>query len=133
MLETLLKILALLVLLYGVAVAAIWWYARSLGEPATLREAARFGPDLVRLVRRLLVSGSVSRRGRLALAALALYLVLPIDLVPDPIPLIGWADDLVIVVLVLRGVTRRTGAELIRRHWLGGPAGLAVLLRLLRR
>ncbi|MBO9534376.1 MAG: DUF1232 domain-containing protein [Solirubrobacteraceae bacterium] len=129
--DVLLKALLAVVVLYGVVVAAVWWYARR-AEPATLREAASFGPDLVRLVRGLLAGGGFTRRARVALGALLLYLALPIDLVPDPIPLIGWADDLVLVVLVLRGVTRRAGTDVIRAHWPGGPAGLAVLLRLLR-
>lgn len=128
----LLTILAVVVGLYALLVGAIWWYARRLGEVATLREAARFGPDLLGLIRRLIASGRLGRRGRAALGLLALYLVLPIDVVPDVIPLVGWADDLVIVVLVLRAVVRRTGSELVRANWPGSPGGLAVLLRLLR-
>lgn len=128
----LLTILAVVLALYALAVAAIWWYARRLGEVSTLREAARFGPDLLGLIRRLIANGGLSRRARMALGALALYLVLPIDVVPDVIPVVGWADDVVIVVLVLRAVVRRTGAELVRAHWPGSPGGLAVLLRLLR-
>jgi uncharacterized membrane protein YkvA (DUF1232 family) len=132
MLKTVLTVVVVIAALYAVTVAAIWWYARSLAEPANLREAARFGPELLRLVRRMLSSGDVSRGSKAALVALALYLVMPIDLVPDFIPVIGWADDVVIVVLVLRAVVRRTGSEIITRNWSGGSASLSVLLRLLR-
>lgn len=127
-----LTIVGVVVLLYAVTVAAIWWYARRLGEVSTLREAARFGPDLLGLIRRLLAHGRLSRGTRTGLGLLALYLVLPIDLVPDVVPLVGWADDVVLVVLVLRAVVRRAGADVIRANWPGSPGGLAVLLRLLR-
>lgn len=125
-------VVAVVAALYAVGVAAIWWYARRLGETASLREAGRFLPDVLVLIRRLLRGGGLSRRARAGLGALAVYLVLPIDLVPDVLPLVGWADDIVLVVLVLRAVVRRSGAELIRERWPGSPGGLAVLLRLLR-
>lgn len=127
-----LSVVAVLAALYAVAVAAIWWYARRLGEPASLRDAGRFLPDVLGLIRRLIRSGGLTRRARAGLGLLALYLVLPIDVVPDVLPLVGWADDIVLVVLVLRAVVRRTGADLIRANWPGSPSGLAVLLRLLR-
>jgi uncharacterized membrane protein YkvA (DUF1232 family) len=57
------------------------------------------------------------------------YLLSPIDLVPDFIPVIGYADDAVIVALVLRSVIKRAGADAIRRHWPGSPAGLDVILK----
>jgi uncharacterized membrane protein YkvA (DUF1232 family) len=60
------------------------------------------------------------------------YLALPIDLVPDFIPVIGYADDAVIVVLALRSVTRRAGPEALERHWPGTPEGLAAIRRLAR-
>lgn len=122
----------MLLVLYAALIGAVWCYARSLAEPATLSEAARFGPDLLGLVRRLLTSGVLSRRGKVAVGALLIYLVMPIDLVPDVIPLVGWADDLVLVVLVLRMSLRRAGAAAVTQYWHGSPAGLAVLQRLLR-
>ncbi len=128
----LLMVLAVVVALYAAAILAIWWYARRLGEPASLREAGRFIPDVLGLIRRLIAGGGLSRRARAGLGALAVYLVLPIDVVPDVIPLVGWADDVVLVVLVLRAVVRRAGAEVVRTNWPGSPAGLNVLLRLLR-
>jgi uncharacterized membrane protein YkvA (DUF1232 family) len=55
---------------------------------------------------------------------------MPIDLVPDVIPIIGYADDVVVVAVVLRSVVRRAGADVVRRHWPGSEQGLAVVLRL---
>jgi len=50
--------------------------------------------------------------------------------VPDFVPLLGYADDAIIVSLVLRSVVRRAGAPLVRRHWPGTDDGLAALARL---
>ncbi len=55
------------------------------------------------------------------------YLALPLDLVPDVLPVIGWADDVIAVVLVLRSVARRAGPEALERHWPGTPEGLAAV------
>jgi uncharacterized membrane protein YkvA (DUF1232 family) len=57
------------------------------------------------------------------------YLALPIDLIPDFIPIVGYADDAIIVCLVLRSVVRRAGPEAVRRNWPGTPDGLRVLWR----
>lgn len=130
--RTVLEVLLATAVVYAVLVGALWWYARRIGQVATLRDAARFAPDVLALVRRLATSRVLSGRLRVALGALALYLVLPIDVVPDVLPVVGWADDVVLVVLALRAVIRRAGAELIPDHWTGSPAGLAVLLRLTR-
>lgn len=58
------------------------------------------------------------------------YLLLPIDLVPDFLPVIGYADDVVVLALVLRSVVRRAGPQALERHWPGTPAGLALVRRL---
>jgi uncharacterized membrane protein YkvA (DUF1232 family) len=59
-----------------------------------------------------------------------IYLAIPIDLVPDFIPVIGYADDAAIVVLVLRSVTRASGPKALNRHWPGEAAGLRALTQL---
>jgi uncharacterized membrane protein YkvA (DUF1232 family) len=93
-----------------------------------LREAALFGPDLVRLVRSLARDPAAGARWRLL--ALLGYLILPVDLVPDVVPLLGYADDAILVGLVLRSVVRRAGEEVVVRNWSGGEAGLSVVLGL---
>jgi uncharacterized membrane protein YkvA (DUF1232 family) len=58
------------------------------------------------------------------------YLAIPVDLVPDFVPVLGYADDAIIVTAVLRSVVRRAGLEPIRGHWPGTEDGLAAVLRL---
>ena len=95
-----------------------------------LGEAVRLLPDLLRLLRRLAGDSSVPRAARVRLSLLLGYLAMPIDLVPDFVPVLGYADDAIIVSLVLRSVVRRAGAPVIRRHWPGTDDGLAALARL---
>jgi uncharacterized membrane protein YkvA (DUF1232 family) len=66
------------------------------------------------------------------LAVLLGYLAIPIDLIPDFIPVIGYADDAIIIALVLRSVTRAVGPAALDEHWPGTPEGLAALRRLCR-
>jgi len=118
-----------LVLLWAVAVAALWAVAPG---QATLGAAARLVPDLVRLVRRLAADPTLPRGVRARLWLLLAYLVSPIDLVPDFVPVLGWADDLVLVALVLRSVLRTAGPEAVTRHWPGTDDGLRAVLALAR-
>jgi uncharacterized membrane protein YkvA (DUF1232 family) len=87
----------------------------------------RLLPDVLRLVRRLAADGTLPRGVRVRLWLLLAYLVMPIDLVPDFVPVLGHADDAIVVALVLRSVVRRAGGEAVERHWPGTPDGLAAL------
>jgi uncharacterized membrane protein YkvA (DUF1232 family) len=93
-------------------------------------ETLRLLPDLLRLLRRLAADRSVPRAARVPLWLLLAYLAIPIDLVPDFVPVLGYADDAIIVSLVLRSVVRRAGAPVVRRHWPGTDHGLAAVGRL---
>jgi uncharacterized membrane protein YkvA (DUF1232 family) len=95
-----------------------------------LRQAARLIPDIARLVPRLARDRTLATGIRVRLWLLLAYLVSPIDLVPDMLPVIGWADDVILVLLVLRSVVRRAGAAALERHWPGSPTGLAALCRM---
>jgi uncharacterized membrane protein YkvA (DUF1232 family) len=87
-------------------------------------------PDCAILVGRLAGEQTLSRARRLSLLALAGYLAMPFDLVPDFIPVIGLLDDALLVALVLRGVIAAAGPEIVRRHWPGPDSSLRVVLRL---
>jgi uncharacterized membrane protein YkvA (DUF1232 family) len=118
------------VLLWALLVLVLWLTARRESRRVDLRELLRLVPDLVRLVTRLARDPSLPRGVRVRLVLLLGYLALPIDLVPDVIPVVGYADDVVVVALVLRSVVRRAGPGAIEQHWPGTDAGLAAVLRL---
>jgi len=100
------------------------------GRRSDARALAGFVPDCVVLFRRLLGDGRVSRPRKLLLLGLLAYLVLPIDLVPDFIPVAGQLDDAILVALVLRAVLKGAGPALVREHWPGPAASLGLMLRL---
>ncbi|HEY0506743.1 MAG TPA: DUF1232 domain-containing protein [Blastococcus sp.] len=116
-----------LLLLWAALMALLWWMRP---PDLTVREALRLLPDLLRLVRRLAADRSLPLGVRVRLWLLLAYLLSPVDLVPDVVPVLGYADDVVVVALALRSVVRRAGADVLHRSWPGGPAGLAVVLRL---
>jgi uncharacterized membrane protein YkvA (DUF1232 family) len=118
-----------LVLIWAVLVAALW--LTKPGEYA-VKEALRLLPDLIRLVTGLATDPDTPRGVRIRLALLLVYLALPIDLIPDFVPVIGYADDAIIVALVLRSATRSAGPDALAKHWPGTPEGLIALKRLCR-
>ena len=93
-----------------------------------LREALRILPDVLRLLRRLASDKSMPRGVRIKLGLVMAYLALPIDLVPDFIPVLGYADDAIIVAAVLRSVVRHAGIDAVRAHWPGTEDGFAALV-----
>ena len=102
------------------------------GRSRTARELVRLLPDTLRLLRRLAQDRSIPRSARLPVWGLALYLASPIDLIPDFLPVIGHADDALLVGLVLRRLIRKAGPAKLAEHWPGTPEGLATLRRMLR-
>jgi uncharacterized membrane protein YkvA (DUF1232 family) len=118
-----------------VALLALWalllaflWRARP--DELSAREVLRLLPDVLRLIGRLARDGSLPTGLRLRLWLLLGYLAMPFDLVPDVIPVIGYADDVVLVMVVLRSVVRRAGRTALRAHWPGTDQGFEALVRL---
>ncbi len=109
---------------YALLLAGLAVFARRHPEILSLSDALRLGPDVLRLIRRLAADPTVPRRTRILLGALVAYLLLPIDLVPDFIPVIGYADDVVLIAVVLRAVVRNAGPDALSRHWPGSDGGL---------
>jgi uncharacterized membrane protein YkvA (DUF1232 family) len=100
------------------------------GRREDARAWAGFIPDCLVLLKRLLRDDRVPRGRKLLIVALVGYLALPIDLVPDFIPVVGHLDDAIVVGFVVRVVLRSAGVGLIREHWPGPPSSLALMLRL---
>jgi uncharacterized membrane protein YkvA (DUF1232 family) len=123
---TLVGVLGGLLLCWLVLMAVLW---ATRPDDLRLRELLRLLPDVLRLVHRLAGDGTLPRGVRVRLWLLLGYLSLPIDLVPDFVPVLGHADDAIVVALVLRSVVRHAGAAAIDRHWPGTPEGLAALRR----
>ena len=90
----------------------------------------RFVPDCLVLFKRLLGDARVPRRHKLMLAGLVGYLAMPIDLIPDFIPVIGLLDDAFLAALALRTLVRGSDSGLLREHWPGPPETLEPVLRL---
>ncbi len=122
-----LSILGGVLLLWIVLVVILWRASRKQPDATRWRDALRLVPDVIRLLRRLAADPTVPRGVRIWLIALLVYLVLPIDLIPDFIPVLGYADDAIIVAIVLRFATRHAGPEALDRHWPGTPQGLQAL------
>jgi uncharacterized membrane protein YkvA (DUF1232 family) len=114
-------ILAYLAVIGGLVVA---------GRRTQASALARFIPDCLVLLRRLLADERVARRCRFVLLALIGYLSMPIDLVPDFVPVAGHLDDVVVAALALRCALRSGGPELLRRHWPGPDQSLQAVMRL---
>jgi uncharacterized membrane protein YkvA (DUF1232 family) len=115
-------------LLLGIGLSLLLLWAALLATLAvvrpkgsSLREAVRLLPDTLRLLQSIARDRSLEKSIRVRLWLLFAYMAFPIDLVPDFIPVLGYADDAIIVALVLRGVVRRAGPD--------GPAALARFAR----
>jgi uncharacterized membrane protein YkvA (DUF1232 family) len=121
--------IALGLLATWVALLILLWLFRPRNVP--LRELLGVVPDLLRLVRDLLADHRTPLRVRLALTVLLAWILSPIDLIPEFIPVIGPVDDVVVAVLVLRYVRRQVGLDQLRRRWRGTDSGFALLTNLL--
>ncbi len=114
------------VLWFSLLLAVVLWRPKHVG----LADAARLVPDVVVMLRGLARDPSVPRHVRWRIWLLLAWIISPIDLIPDLIPVIGFADDVALAYWVLRSVVRASGDEVLARHWKGAPAGLALVKRL---
>jgi uncharacterized membrane protein YkvA (DUF1232 family) len=128
--QLLVGVAAGLLLVWVLLIVTLWLAARREPDRTSFVDAVRLVPDVLRLLRRLASDPELPRGVRWRLGALLAYLLLPIDLVPDFIPVVGYADDAVVVALALRSVVRRAGPEALDRHWTGTEQGLAAVKRL---
>ena len=130
--QWLLVLIAVFIATWLLLVGSLVVAQRNTADSSGWREAVRLVPDALRLVRRLATDRSIPRLTRLPVWVLLGYLLSPIDIVPDFIPVIGYADDVILVALVLRGLVRRVGSGKIEQQWPGTPEGLVAFRRLLR-
>lgn len=124
-----LAILGAIVAIWLVLVAVIWLHrpSRELAMPAL-----RALPDIVRLARRLLADPRTPTRHRVGLVVLIVWLVSPIDLLPEFLPGVGPLDDIVAAAVILGWIGRETGRVRLQEHWPGDATGFSIVARMLR-
>jgi len=113
-------------LLIALAVGiAVWLLALLIlvivGRKQQARELAAAIPNLLVLFRGLLRDPRVPRGSKIWVLVAVIWIASPIDLVPEFIPVLGPADDLIVAALVLRHVLKRTDRSLLAEHWRGDP------------
>ena len=81
-------------------------------------------PDIARLIARLVGDPVLPRAAKIALAAAALYLVSPFDLIPDFIPVVGYLDDALLAAVLVDGIVNYVDRGLVLKYWPGSPESL---------
>jgi uncharacterized membrane protein YkvA (DUF1232 family) len=119
------------VLLAAILMVGTWALLALLASrlpPGLLRDLAAFVPDCVTTVRRLRRDPRVPRRAKVAVVLAGLWLLSPIDLLPEFLPVIGPLDDVLVAALALRYTARRVPREALEEAWPGQPRLLERLL-----
>jgi uncharacterized membrane protein YkvA (DUF1232 family) len=107
----------------------IFYLLRPKGVP--LRELIRVIPDVVRLLRSVIADRKAPKDVRLVIGGLFVWIVSPIDLIPEFIPVLGPLDDVIVAAVALRYVRRRMGIDDLRSRWQGSDDGFALLERVI--
>jgi uncharacterized membrane protein YkvA (DUF1232 family) len=126
MLTAVLAVVISLLIVWAVFIAALAIWRPKVG----VAEAARILPDLLRMLGSIARDRSMPFAVRVRIWLLLVYYAIPFDLVPDVIPVIGYADDAILTIWAIRSVVRRSGQDALERHWPGSEEGLAVVRRL---
>lgn len=101
---------------------------KSIQPRELVKDAVLMMPNIVKLVGRLLKDPRVPRRAKITLGLAAAYAMSPIDLIPEVIPVVGWADDIVLMMFAIDSLIERAGPEIVEEHW-DGPGDLLGLVR----
>jgi len=107
----------------------IFWLLRPKGAP--IGEIIRVIPDVLRLLRSLIADPAAPTDVRVVLVGLMAWIISPVDLIPEFIPVLGPLDDVVVAVVAMRYVRRRVGIADLSSRWTGTPEGFALLTRLI--
>ena len=114
-----------LVAIWALAVLVLLWS----GRKTAAKELVVLLPNLLRLFRGLIGDPRVPRGSKALLLVGAVWLVSPIDLIPEFLPGIGGIDDAIVAALILRHLVRRAGDEVVGEHWKGDPKTIGLILR----
>jgi uncharacterized membrane protein YkvA (DUF1232 family) len=108
-----------------IAMLVVFWLFRP--KDVALRELLGVVPDLVRMLRSIVRDPSSPMDVRLVLVGLLVWILSPIDLIPEFIPVLGPLDDVVVSIVALRYVRRRVGVSAMHDRWPGTEDGFALL------
>ena len=120
-----------LMLIAAVVMAGLWALLVILAArlpPGLLKDLAGFLPACVTLVRRLRADPRVPFKAKAAVVMAGLWVLSPVDLLPEFLPVIGPLDDVVVVALALRYAARRVPREVLVEAWPGEPRLLERLI-----
>jgi uncharacterized membrane protein YkvA (DUF1232 family) len=85
-----------------------------------LRELLLFVPNLMKLLYDLLKDPRVSRADKAILAGVIMYVIVPIDVIPDFVPFVGMVDDSYLIAISLLRLLNRADRQVVLEHWKGG-------------
>lgn len=85
-------------------------------------------PNLIKLLGRLVRDPRVPRRSKVVIGVALAYLVSPVDLIPEFIPVIGFADDILLVSYAVNHLIAVAGEDVVLEHW-DGPRDMLELVR----
>ena len=122
-----LVIAGVLAALWAVSCVVMMLFAHRL-PPGLMRQVAEFLPACVTTARKLRKDPAVPRRAKVALLVAIVWVVSPIDLLPEFLPVIGPLDDVVAVILLLRYAARSIPRAALLDAWPTDPRLLERLL-----
>ena len=117
--------------LVWVALVLLLWLLRP--KDVKIRDLVRVVPDLLRLLKSVITDRRTPVDVRIVLVGLVAWIVSPIDLIPEFIPVIGPLDDVVVAIVALRYTRRRMGLAALREHWSGTDDGFELITRVIGR
>ena len=120
-----------LILIAAAVMVALWGLLVVLAvrlPPGLLKDLAGFLPACITLARRLRADPRVPWQAKAAVVLAGLWVLSPVDLLPEFLPVIGPLDDVVVVALALRYAARRVPRQVLLEAWPGEPRLLERLL-----
>jgi len=126
---TLVAEIALGLAILWAALLVIFWLLRPKGVPT--REVLRLVPDVLRLIRSVIADPAAPLDVRVTLVGLLVWIISPIDLIPEFLPGIGPLDDIIVAVVAMRYTRRRLGVAGLRARWAGTEDGFDLLTRVI--
>ena len=114
----------------GAVLSVLLYLVRSPGQ--SVADLARVFPSAMRLAIALYRDRTLPRSVRWRMRIALIYNLVPINIIPDFVPVIGLVDNVMVLAWALRSTVRIAGPEVVSAHWKGSQAALLALYRALR-